>query len=259
MTYIRDRAIILKSVPFREHDRMIVCFGRSHGLMESVARGSGLATSKQAGHLTPICEIEVMIAKGASFDKLAVGRIVNPHRAIRGKLGSLAFVGSFLDLFERMQKPGIVDEEAYELLREVLEVAESLPDEPTTERAKLLYSTAALKLLDRVGYAPAFTHCASCKEELRFGEFYLLPHTATLTCADCYRVLRNAHPNAELIDQSILKLIRFLRKEPLENVLLLSGDSEAFARTSRAIALTLKVAPIQKEPHGLATIYAYLS
>jgi DNA repair protein RecO (recombination protein O) len=259
MSYIRDRAIILRSTPFREHDRRIVLFGRQHGLLEAVARGASVAESKQAGHLTPMSEIEVMIAKGSAFDKLAVARIVKHHRGLRDRLGSLAYAGAFIDLFERLQKPGIIDELAYELLQEVLDVAENLPEEPSAERAKLLYATSALKLLDRVGFAPALTHCASCREELRFGEFYMLPHTATLTCADCYRVLRNKHPNAELIDQTVLKLIRFLRKEPLDNVLLLSGESESFSRASRAISLTLKVTPLHTEPHGISTIYALLT
>lgn len=259
MSYLRDRAVILRSIPFREHDRMIVMFGLSHGLMEAIARGSGLARSKQAGHLTPMSEIEVMIAKGAVYDKLAVARITDHHRGIRSRLGALAFVGPFFDLFERMQKPGIVDEELYALLVEVLEAGESMPDEPSMERAGLLYAVAALKLLDRVGLAPALTHCASCREEMRYGDFFLIPHTATLTCADCYRVIRSANPNAEKIDQETLKLIRFFRKEPIRNVFLLSGHSEQFSRVSSAISCTLKAAPLHREPHGLYTISALLS
>ncbi|GMU25876.1 DNA repair protein RecO [Patescibacteria group bacterium] len=259
MPYLRDRVVILRSVPFREHDRMIVMFGWQHGLMEAVARGSGLARSKQAGHLTPMSEIDVMIAKGAMYDKLAVARITNHHRGIRKRLGALAFVGSFFDLFERMQKPGIVDETLYALLVEVLEAGESIPDEPSRERTGLLYAVAALKLLDRVGLAPALTHCASCREEMRYGEFFLIPHTATLTCADCYRVLRSANPNAEMIDQETLKLIRFLRKEPIRNVFLLTGRADQFVRVSSAILCALKAAPLQKEPHGLYTISALLS
>lgn len=259
MSYIRDHAIILRSVPFREQDRMITLFGRSHGLLEAVARGVGVRTSKQAGHLTPMTEVDIMIAKGSAFDKLAVARIKTHHRLLRSRLGSLAFVGSFMNLFERLQKPGIVDYDAYDLLRAVLRVSESMPDEPSAERAKLLYATAALKLLDRIGFAPALSHCASCREELRIGECYMLPHTATLTCADCYRVLRNKHPHAECVHARVLKLIRFLREEPLDQVLLLSGESEEFACTSRTIALALKVTPLEREPHGLQTIYALLT
>ncbi len=42
MPYLRDRVVILRSVPFREHDRMIVMFGWQHGLMERSGAGRAL-------------------------------------------------------------------------------------------------------------------------------------------------------------------------------------------------------------------------
>ena len=38
--YLRDRAIVLRNEPFREHDRKVVLFGMQHGLLEAVARGA---------------------------------------------------------------------------------------------------------------------------------------------------------------------------------------------------------------------------
>ncbi|MEK7529476.1 MAG: recombination protein O N-terminal domain-containing protein, partial [Patescibacteria group bacterium] len=61
MPYIRDRAFVLKKEPVNEHDRRYVLYGREHGLLTAVARGTSLKTSKQAGHLEPFTEAEIMI------------------------------------------------------------------------------------------------------------------------------------------------------------------------------------------------------
>jgi DNA repair protein RecO len=259
MTYLRDRAVVLRSEPFREHDRRIVLFGIQHGLLEAVARGASRSEAKQAGHIVPFSEIEVLIAKGMMFDKLAVATVVEQRRAVRRRLGALAFAGAFMDIFERMQRPGIVDEGLYELLLDVLSVAENLPDDPSPERARLLYSAAALKLLDRVGFAPALSGCVFCRESLGSGEAWMLPMDGTIACADCYRTVRHTHPNAELIEPATIVLLRFLRREPLGRVLLLTGSSDVFASASSAVELSLRQAPLMRAPHGAETIVALLS
>lgn len=259
MPYLRDRAVVLRNEPFKEHDRKIVLFGIEHGLLEAVARGASRKEAKQAGHIVPMSEVEVLIAKGAVYDKLAVARLVEQRRLIRSRLGALAFVGSFFDLFERLQRPGIVDPGLYELLLDVLSVAESLPNEPSAERARLLWSAAALKLLDRIGLAPALAHCAACREGIGESDAWMLPMDGTVACADCYRDLRAAHPNAASLAPTTLALMRFLRREPLGRVLLLTGMTDVFSAASAAVSTALRQAPLVKEPHGSETIFALLS
>jgi DNA repair protein RecO len=261
MPYLRDRAIILRSESFREHDRRIVMFGLNHGLMEAVARGASAKQSKQGGHIVPLIEVEVLVAKGAAFDKLAVAKTVTPRHMLRRRLGGLAFAGAFSDLFERLQRPGIVDEDLYVLLSDVLDVAEALPEEPSAERARLLYSAAALKLLDRIGFAPALSACASCREgfDVNTEETWLLPADGSFLCPDCYRTVRRAYPNAEQVPTQTLGLLRFIRREPLKLILSLGGESGVFRQASAVTTLLLQQAPLMRQPHGSETILALLS
>lgn len=259
MSYIRDRAIVLKSEPFREHDRRIVLFGRTHGLIEAVARGASRREAKQAGHLVPMEEVAVMVAKGATFDKLAVSRVLVSHHALREHLGALTVVGTFFDLFERLEKPGIIDSELYNLLVELLTVSELLNEDPTVERAKLLFSAAALKLLDRIGFAPSFSYCSLCRTELGEGEHRILPSDGSVVHVDCHRSIRASQPHAEPVNNKTLALARFLRHEPLRNVLYITGTSIDFSQASNLIFQALKQTPLTREPHGMRTIYSVLS
>lgn len=235
-------------------------FGQQHGLLEAVARGVSAREAKQGGHVLPLSEVDVLIAKGAAFDKLAVASLVEARAGARRKLGALAFAGAFCNLFERLQRPGIVDTELYSLLADVLAIADALPTEPSAERARLLYSAGAIKLLDRMGFAPPLGACASCREgfDPEAGEVWLLPVEGTFLCPDCYRTVRRAHPNAELTTARTVALLRFLRREPIGACLALSGTTEDFRNASTLVSILLQQAPLPRTPHGAETILALL-
>lgn len=256
MPYLRDRAIILRSETFREHDRRIVMFGIQHGLIEAVARGASAKEAKQGGHLLPMSEADVLVAKGAAFDKLAVAKSIHPRMGLRRHLGALAVGGAFCDFFYRMQRPGIVDAESYMLLRDVLDVMEALPEDPSPERAQLLYAAAVLKLLDRVGFAPPLSGCASCREAFVSSatEVWFIPTDGAFLCSDCYRTVRRAFPNAAFVSIQTLTLLRFLRREPLQQALILTAPTETFQSVASLVALLLQQAPLSRAPHGHDTI-----
>lgn len=252
--YLRDRVIVLKSEVVREHDRRIVMFGESYGLLEAVARGASKRESKQCGHMQPMTEVEVMIAKGIVYDKLAVAKVIHPYIGIRSRLGSLAIIGSFFDLFEKLERPGIVDQDLYALLKDLLDVSSRLPEEPTVERAKLLFAAATLKLLDRTGFSPQITRCALCYDGFLEEEVRQLPQDGALVHEDCYHSVRATQPNAVRVAHSVRAVVRFLREEPLEKALFLTGTSQLFASVSSMIVGFLKQTPLHKEPHGIYTI-----
>ncbi len=254
MPYLRDHVFILKSEPFREHDRRIVCYGKQHGLLEGVARGASARTAKQGGHLVPMMEADLMIARGTHFDKIAVARVVAHHRELRARLGALAVVGAFFDLFIALQRPGIVDPDCYALLEEVLKSVESLPAEPSRERSRLLFAGASLKLLDRIGFAPQLARCALCHDELNDGEFRQLARDGSVVHVDCYRDIRAMEPNAGYVVPQALMIARFLRREPIAASLLLSGTSQSFIDASELIFGFIRQTPLFREPHGMRTI-----
>src|SRR5262249_25813712 len=131
-----------------------VMYGREHGLLIAVARGSSLKASKQAGHLEPFTETEVMIAKGSAFDKLAVARARGSRIRIPRRLSSYALLGAFFDLVMSLTRPGISDDRIFDLLQDVRSVSIDLPEDVTPERVRLMLAGATLKLLDLIGFAP---------------------------------------------------------------------------------------------------------
>ncbi len=222
MPYLRDTAIVLKKEPFREQDRRYYLYGREHGLLIAVARGSSSPKSKQAGHLEPFSSAEVMIAKGAAFDKLAVAKqAIGPGIIIDKSLIGYAIRGSFSDLILRLVRQGVADERIYDLLSEVLDITARFPSEPSPDRARLIFSAATLKLLDALGFAPVI----------------------------------NQSGEATTPVQS-LALASFLRRAPLSEILRITGSVDVFRATSGFIEEALKATHLSEVPQGPRVIAA---
>jgi len=156
MPYLRDLAFVLKKEPFREQDRRYFLYGREHGLLIAVARGSCLKKSKQAGHLEPFSVSEVMLAKGAAFDKLAVAknRSNGTYQTNIPTLASYAVCGRLAELVVALTRPGISDVRIFYLLEDTAQAFSGLECEPSPERARFILAAASLKLLDFLGFAP---------------------------------------------------------------------------------------------------------
>lgn len=154
MPYLRDRVIVLKKEPYREHDRRYFMYGREHGLLSAVARGAALPKSKQAGHLEPFSESEVMIAQGKAFDKLAVARLITFPRSVdQPLLASLFLMRNVCEMVMSLTMPGIADDRIFYLLQELITACTAVRPQDRGVLT-LLHQLTILRLLGFLGFAP---------------------------------------------------------------------------------------------------------
>lgn len=226
MPYVRDRVIVLKKEPFREQDRRYVMYGREHGLLVGVARGSALPSSKQAGHLEPFMEANVMLAKGAAFDKLAVASGSSfPFDVVEEKrLAFFAVCGGFASLIVSLLRPGIADERIFLSFQELITVMASTPQDPSPERARLILSSATLRLLDLLGFAPQ-----------------IAPSSDGTTPVPA------------------LALVSFMRRSPFADVLRITATTDVLNAASSFVETALEETHLDREPHGPRTVHALLA
>lgn len=193
MPYLRDRVIILRSEPFREHDVRVSGYGYKTGKLMAVARGARLPQAKHLGHLEPLSEVEMMLAKGAAFDKVAVARLVNPRPYLRQSLSAVCLAGAVAGLVDTLTYPGAPEAEVYTLLRDACAVCADLKTDLTPARSQFLYSVCALKLLRSLGHVPDMHHDPS--RHVLLHDTHLPEHAAPLlafalerSLGDCLRV-----------------------------------------------------------------------
>lgn len=221
MPYLRDTVYILKVETYREHDAWVSMYGREHGKLEAVARGVRSWKAKQHGHLEPLTKVDVMIAKGASFDKLAVAHAVSAQTDLRGQLNAMAMLGSFSHLVDSLTRQGLADPALFNLLEEVFATWRQAVREASAERTRLMYAASVLKLLDCLGYAPSFEH-ADVSDEAR-------------------------------------KLLHVLPHVSLSFALSVTASPAVFNQVSAMVEAALERTPLAEKPHGPATIAAFLT
>lgn len=221
MSYLRDRVFILKTSPFREHDAWVSMYGREHGKLEAVARGTRRWNAKQLGHLEPLTQADVMIAKGASFDKLAVAHATEAQNAMRQRLGAMVTLGSFAHLVDQLTRPGLADQEIFDLLDEFYSTWNTTVREPSPERARLLYAAAAVRLLNLLGYAPSFER--------------------TVVSDEAY------------------KLLQFLPRTSFAVAVSITAPAAVLNEASQSIENILRETPLAEKAHGPATIVSFLT
>lgn len=254
MAYLRDRVFVLRTEPFREHDLWVTYLGRRLGKGTAVARGVRRSHAKHLGHLEPLSECEVMIAKGSAFDKIAVARRLLPYS--RNYLPMLVVVSTFANFVDQLLRPGMGDHEPlFTLMGEAMALSDRGKAEITPERARLCLAIATLKALRILGFAPDMTRCALCRADL-VSRVAFLPSAHGYVCGACGQ--KHAL-TAVWLPRDGMKVIRFLEGQSLVRTLDMSAPGRFFDDVSTSIERLTQEAPLMGPFHGPATILSILT
>lgn len=170
-----DLAIVLRSSPFKERDKLVTFLTEHHGRITGVARNA--IHSKRFGGT-----LDLFACSQLSY-KEGVGELVwiddtNLRRdflKIRSKLENISAAGYFVDLVLRLTEERHPAREIFLLLSHYLYLLEE-----HTATFEIVRSFE-IKLLERLGWAPVLEECVSCNAPF-FGE-ELPPEESFVTLA----------------------------------------------------------------------------
>ncbi len=148
--YIQTPGYILRSMNWREGDRLYIIFTRELGKVEAQARGARKIQSKLAGHLQPFRSVNLHLARGKVFCHVIGAQSGNSgYLAQNGRV--FGYAQYFLELVDRMTKVGQKSDDIFRLLEDVFDILENTKD---FERLKRLRIVFLLKLLKATGFNP---------------------------------------------------------------------------------------------------------
>lgn len=241
--YFRDAAIVLSCEPAREQDAWVTLYGRTQGKMETLARGARRSGAKHLGHLEPFQTVEVMIAKGRAFDKLAVARVTVARVALRRTLPGLALARACTDLTRRLSRPGESHQQFFPMLDDALSVAERLPCGTGPLRVRFLICCYGWKLLRASGFVPPFGWCTRCQMPLD-GQAGPEPNGEGWLCAPCASVDRSV----SFFPPLTVRLVTFASSQPLSRVAGVTAPVSVLEAASEWMASMFRHAPLADEP-----------
>lgn len=221
-TTYTDEGIVLRRVDYAEADRILTVLTREHGKVGVIARGVRKAPGRMAPHTDLFARSRMQIARGrGELDVLTQAQRVGPPPPLTDARRT-ACAGLCAELADRVLEGGHpLEAGIYELVADALAACADLQRDP---RAAVAWF--ARRMIDRLGYAPELTVCASCGSALAEQPAWFSAAGGGLLCSKCFA----ADPAAMQCPVRVIKVLRVIA----------AGDAELYARL-RLDAATLEV------------------
>ncbi len=156
MTEGGTEAVLLRSVDYRDADRILTFFTRDRGRLSAIARGARRSRRRFGGALEPFCVVRLAFSRGrGDLATLKEATVVRAFPGVLKSLGGMREGGAALDLVRRITREEDVEPRLFDAIIELFEALGDREREP--EPTRLTFGVRALSL---VGMAPELEVCA---------------------------------------------------------------------------------------------------
>ncbi|HSX57888.1 MAG TPA: DNA repair protein RecO [Candidatus Saccharimonadales bacterium] len=211
MRNFSTEGLVIKRKNFGEADSLVTIFTKNQGKITSIAKGVRKITSRRAPSLELFNQIKFFLYGNGKLPVLTEAASLQSFPNLKKDLDKLSLAYLILELLDQFLAEGQESQKLYLLLVEVLEEINETED---LEKAKLLSSCFQIKLLREVGYLPELYQCVRCGEKLSEEKNFLAPNLGGLVDENCGKALVVNRP----IEKDVIKVIRFLNKETVDDV-----------------------------------------
>ena len=225
------KAIILNRKSFSENDSRVTVYSLESGKLELTARGAKKIKSKSAGHLEPFNLVDIMVVRGQKHNYVGTAVSEKCYSGIKNNLDKLTPAGRTVRIIDQLIKPGVADQDIFQLLNDYLEALNSAKKD-----FELLPSFFILKLLEKLGHKPELSFCTCCVNKIHPGRNRFDLARGGLVCEKC------ADPkegNLCISDDSI-KLLRLSLKYNFKQLKKVKTSKRLSGETAKIIDLFFK-------------------
>ena len=206
MGILSSEAIILRTYPLRETDKIVVAFTREYGKLRGVARGSRRIKSRFSGRLEPLSWVELVAFEGRNQELVSIDKV----ELLKGYGLEMQDYQAYLRasyLLELLMETVPEREANDSLFRLLLHVLPLLADSHKSRLASVYFQIWHLKL---AGLLPSLTACSGCGGALSTGrEAYCQLDALGFFCRECRKGA------GRRIDGDILELAGLVVKKSL--------------------------------------------
>lgn len=183
MQIYRDLAIVLRTVPYEERNRIVTALTEQNGLVTAMAKNS-VQSRRFGGTLEVFTASEWLFSKkpGAELCQLSEAQIREPFTGLRNDFQKLSLASVFSEIMLRVAPPHEACTDLFKLHSNALAVLARLPQSDSAQSIPegielLLLNAYVAKLLQWSGSQPRLQTCLNCEVSLEG----LLP-TEALSC-----------------------------------------------------------------------------
>lgn len=238
----RTPAIVLSRFDLGEADRVLTVLTPVEGKLKAIARGVRRPGSRIGGSVEPFAELDLLLARGRTFDVITQAAVTSAWLRLRDDLESAAtawYLGELADRAVEERAPG---QPVYGLLRRACQL---LDDGMAPGRVARWFE---LGLADALGMRPELVRCVECDRTLEEADsFRWVPALGGVLCA------RHPGPPAEVSGLSLaaLKLLRAYRRLDVEAIAALRLPDQVEVEAEAAMRRFMRYI-LEREPRALA-------
>ncbi len=227
----RTDAVVLRQRRFGEADKICVLFTPQLGRVEAVAKGLRRPRSKLAGHLEPLTQVSLLLARGRNLDIITQAETQKSFADLHDDLDRLSRGLYLAELVDRFTDAAGDVGNLYRLL------VEALTRLDRDDGLDLIARWFEMRILVDQGYQPRLDACVHCASPLEPEGNSLAPLLGGVVCPDC-RVGLPGRP----LSGNAFKLLRFLQSSPYDEVARVRIDQALGAEIERHLRDLVHVA-----------------
>ncbi len=178
MKHLQTRALVLRSRPFGEKDRLLTLLSLEMGKISARAPGARNVKSKLSAGVEPFTCASFLLYRGKSLYTITQLQVEEPYVNIRGNIRDYALGLYLAELVEKTVEEGEACPEIFRLLASCW----LLLNEQKGDR-DLLARFFELNLLNLLGYCPHFEDCIFCGNTK--GPFFWDKSAGGIFCKPC--------------------------------------------------------------------------
>ena len=190
--------IVLRTMDFKESDKIVTLFTRDQGKVAFVAKGVRKVKSKYGAACQLFTHGEFSFYMNQQLGTLRHAEITHSFHELRADLDRAAYAAYLNELIDWMTPEKTPDEALFESYVRALDAIES------GLHAAIVLHIFELKMLQETGYAPQLQQCVVCRADK--GKFVLSAKAGGVVCANCTHADPTAKPLAENIRRLLFTL-----------------------------------------------------
>jgi len=210
MPLYKTPAIILRSIPYGEWDKIVTLYTLDFGKVKGIAKGAKRSQKRFGNTLEIASYVKATFFEKETSDlvRLSQCELIRPFAGLREDINKLAWASYFIELVEQLTGERIKNKSLFRLLIVFL----SLIDRGILKEE--IQRVFEVRLLSLLGYQPEFNHCLRCRKGLSGEKIFFSVREGGMLCAACAASLPGLIP----VSMGTAKTLLLARSIPLDKV-----------------------------------------
>ncbi|WP_294341943.1 DNA repair protein RecO [Clostridium bornimense] len=235
---MKTRAIVLKSIDYKERDKIITVFSESLGKISIMVRGVKSSKSKMLPLTLPMSYSELVLFKGKGMYTLNEGFLIDSFQEMLKDIYTLTYGNYILELIDMSM---VDDEVNTELFKSVIVSFYFLKNKAVSD--KIVIRKFELDLLKYTGHSLNFENCGVCRRKIISSNYVIYPPFSGV-CGNCNK------KNGIDIAYSVFSFMKYLYHIDIMKLHILK-ENESIISEIEKINSELIVTSIGKRPKSL--------